>query len=634
MKFFSVTLLGLLGLFITTASFHTVPDSGKSHPSIEAEIDRLVRELMADKVPGMTVALSKNGRMVFNKAYGYSNYKTKAPMRPFHRTRIGSVSKVITALGVMKLTEDYRDFDLKDRVYTEEGRLAEPQLVRAITRCVQRYRPIIAMAIDGNGTVHTWYADQKVFTGTAQDLDAQGEGLSFSLPSGKTVNDIRAMAISPISNRVFTWYDDGSLSSGTARDLDKYFYEKNPYTNSDGEKTGFKKADDKVMNQIVGIAMGKNGSQTQTYTWYDDGTVSVGDARNLVKYAAPVSYSTGSGKSRYDIRGMGMTADNHVITWYSDKTYVKGSYTDLDKHFRNPHSYSLPPGNMPGILEQTAWRVKTEVRHLLSHTAGIKGNGTSAAKAMFNLGENQRLTELQVQTYILSTQKLLFDPGSSAEYSNRGLGFCGWVIEKASGDPYGEYVRKKIFRPLGLDGDIVPNDHPKDKYDSDSHGLEGGRIVVHPWETDPTGYARVTAAGGWASSAASLVRLMLATDKLSSHSDILRPETIDQMETRPFSHGHAMGWAWTRHPRGGIKVHHNGSITGGKAYIVKYKSGYRSTEGYDMGNINVAVCANTDKFSMSDLEKLASDIAKVAARHDIPVTYDLLSSLGGIRAGN
>ncbi|MEZ4917757.1 MAG: serine hydrolase domain-containing protein [Saprospiraceae bacterium] len=625
MKAISILAISLFGLFIPTSTYQTIPDAGRSHPAIEADIDRLVRAYMADNVPGMTVSISKNGRMVINKAYGYSNYENKSPMLPYHRSRIGSVSKVVTALGVMKMTEEFPGFDLRDRVYTEEGPLAEPKLVRAITRCVQRYRPVVAMAIAQNGNVYTWYADKKLYIGTATDLDAHQES-SFSLPPGKTVNDIRAIAISPNSNKAFTWYDDGSLSSGTPSDLDKYFHETKPYTKSNGEKDKFKKADGKTMDQIVGIAMGKNGSQTRTYTWYDDGTVSIGDARNLVKYAQPAPYSTSTGESRYDIRGMGMTADNHVFTWFSDKKMIEGTFTDLDK-FRRPASYTLPPGNMPGILEQTAWRVKTEVRHLLSHTSGIKRNfgDADAVRAMFNLGPDARLTDLQVQTYVLSTQKLLFDPGSNSTYSNRGLGFCSYVVSKVSGKPYGVYLRDQVFKPLGLDEKIVPNDHQMDRQDSRFHGKSGNQIVVLPWETDPTGYSRVPAAGGWASSAGSLIQLLLATDKLTNHPDILRPETIDLMETKPFSKGNAIGWGRSSNSRG-VKLSHNGSVTGGKAYMAKYLNGFTSAEGYDMGNINVAVCANTDKCSLEDMEKLASDIAKVAARNNIPVQFDLVSN--------
>jgi len=47
--------------------------------------------------------------------------------------------------------------------------------------------------------------------------------------------------------------------------------------------------------------------------------------------------------------------------------------------------------------------------------------------------------------------KLDFEPGSRYSYSNTGFILLGRVVEKVSGEPYGEFLSKRILKPLGMD---------------------------------------------------------------------------------------------------------------------------------------------------------------------------------------
>ncbi|WP_030418326.1 serine hydrolase domain-containing protein [Streptomyces sp. SCSIO 75703] len=49
-----------------------------------------------------------------------------------------------------------------------------------------------------------------------------------------------------------------------------------------------------------------------------------------------------------------------------------------------------------------------------------------------------------------------FEPGTSWNYSNTNYVLAGLVIEKATGRPYGEEVRRRIIQPLGLRATSVP----------------------------------------------------------------------------------------------------------------------------------------------------------------------------------
>lgn len=54
---------------------------------------------------GLTMAIVKDGKLVFAHGYGYSDIEAKTPVNPGNLFRIASVSKLITAVAIMKLVE-------------------------------------------------------------------------------------------------------------------------------------------------------------------------------------------------------------------------------------------------------------------------------------------------------------------------------------------------------------------------------------------------------------------------------------------------------------------------------------------------------------------------------------------------
>ena len=64
--------------------------------------------LQQQQIPGMTVALAKNGLTLYVKAYGASNLETHQPPQPGTIFEIGSITKQFTAALIMKLQEQGR----------------------------------------------------------------------------------------------------------------------------------------------------------------------------------------------------------------------------------------------------------------------------------------------------------------------------------------------------------------------------------------------------------------------------------------------------------------------------------------------------------------------------------------------
>jgi CubicO group peptidase (beta-lactamase class C family) len=75
-------------------------------PTPEARADVLMsRQLKKEIHPGFTVLVSREGKVLFSKAYGMADVKGKKANTPDTTFRIGSISKQFTAAAILKLQE-------------------------------------------------------------------------------------------------------------------------------------------------------------------------------------------------------------------------------------------------------------------------------------------------------------------------------------------------------------------------------------------------------------------------------------------------------------------------------------------------------------------------------------------------
>jgi D-alanyl-D-alanine carboxypeptidase len=117
---------------------------------------------------------------------------------------------------------------------------------------------------------------------------------------------------------------------------------------------------------------------------------------------------------------------------------VEEGKVDLDESI-DKYLTNLPP----------QW-VTLTLRQLLSHTSGISEDGywdeRKSPQEFFNVVKSE----------------LDFPPGESWMYSNSGFFLTALIIEQVSGQPYGEFLRDRIFTPLGMKQtqaklEVVPN---------------------------------------------------------------------------------------------------------------------------------------------------------------------------------
>jgi N-acyl-D-amino-acid deacylase len=100
----------LFCVFLTTATPAQQPSQDKPIP----EIDSVVQSILSDpNIPGASIAIAHNGKLLYARGYGKANQDT--PVLPTHLFRIASISKPITAIAIMQLVEANK-LKLSDKV--------------------------------------------------------------------------------------------------------------------------------------------------------------------------------------------------------------------------------------------------------------------------------------------------------------------------------------------------------------------------------------------------------------------------------------------------------------------------------------------------------------------------------------
>ena len=86
------------------------------------------------------------------------------------------------------------------------------------------------------------------------------------------------------------------------------------------------------------------------------------------------------------------------------------------------------------------------VEHLLTHTSGIRSYTAIPA------WRSSMRTDVTVQQLVdvFRNEPMDFAPGEQWSYNNSGYVLLGAIIEKVSGQSYGDFVEKRIFEPLGM----------------------------------------------------------------------------------------------------------------------------------------------------------------------------------------
>jgi N-acyl-D-amino-acid deacylase len=116
------------------------PTSGKAHPVL-APVDEAILTMMSRHgVPGASLAVTKGGKLLYARGYGWSNLATREPVQPDTMFGIASLSKTITGAAVLKLVEqgklklDDKPFKILAHIRPLKGAKPDPRLQQITVR--------------------------------------------------------------------------------------------------------------------------------------------------------------------------------------------------------------------------------------------------------------------------------------------------------------------------------------------------------------------------------------------------------------------------------------------------------------------------------------------------------------------
>jgi CubicO group peptidase (beta-lactamase class C family) len=190
------------------------------------------------------------------------------------------------------------------------------------------------------------------------------------------------------------------------------------------------------------------------------------------------------------------------------------------------------------------------VRHLLTHTSGIKDFINEPTVDL----RKDILPEDVIDS--LRRRALNFPPGEKYAYSNTGYHLLGMIIRKVTGQYWDEFLRERVFQPLGMDETRVISWSEVITNRADGYLWEGGHLRNgHFIAPTILGYA----GGGLRSTVRDLAKwdAALCTDQLLKHSTLEQMWTPAKLNSGKDS-TYGFGWA-TEQVQGHRFIGHTGA---------------------------------------------------------------------------
>ena len=120
-----------------------------------------------------------------------------------------------------------------------------------------------------------------------------------------------------------------------------------------------------------------------------------------------------------------------LFTWTAVMQQVQAGKLQLDRDINEYLDFRVPP----------AFGKPIELRHLMTHSAGFEERAFRTYQVPRALREHLEGTPVPTR---------IFPPGDVVAYSNYGSMLGGYMVERASGEPFVEYIERHIFQPLGM----------------------------------------------------------------------------------------------------------------------------------------------------------------------------------------
>lgn len=224
---------------------------------------------------------------------------------------------------------------------------------------------------------------------------------------------------------------------------------------------------------------------------------------------------------------------------------------------------------------------KVTVEHLLRHQVGFRRDPLFSSVDVKNqLGLDHAPTKEDYYGIVLS-RRLRWVPGTSQKYSNFGYLLLSEIIEKVSGMPYEEFMKKEVLEPAGCFDMHIGGIYYKDKRANEVryHTHEGDGKYVEEYTGNGnmvercyggTNLPLLSGAGAWCGSPAEIARLVASIDGDPGVEDIISHESFLQMIEYFDENTFSLGWNDTTPAKGWSRT---GTLAGTSALVRYYPDG-------------------------------------------------------------
>ena len=205
-----------------------------------------------------------------------------------------------------------------------------------------------------------------------------------------------------------------------------------------------------------------------------------------------------------------------LITWTAVMQMVEQGKVDLDADVNTYLDFEIPERDGQPIT----------MRNIMTHTTGFE----EQVKGLMGVGDEVPVLGEHLKDWV---PERIFPPGGTPAYSNYATALAGYIVERASGMSFDDYVDQNIFEPLEMRQSTFRQPLPERLEQYMSKGYARASEEPKPFEI----VGGLAPAGSMSASGADMAKFMIAhlQNGAFGSARILEAETAELMHTTPLT---------------------------------------------------------------------------------------------------
>lgn len=242
------------------------------------------------------------------------------------------------------------------------------------------------------------------------------------------------------------------------------------------------------------------------------------------------------------------------------------------------------------VPELSDYGTPITIRHLLTHTSGLRDWGSVAAVEGWPRGSRVMTNDKAVEVMVRQ-RELNYPPGAEWLYSNSGYNLAAVIVQRVSGESLAAFTQRRLFEPLGM-GDT--------RWRDDHTAVVPGRAAAYVRRADgyhlSMPFEDAYGNGGLLTTVGDLLIWNRALE-----SGVLGADVTEALHQRGRAGGrethYALGLQYDSH-RGETEIAHGGSTGGYRAWLGRYPE----------RGLSVALLCNTGEANAERLGRTVADL--------------------------